>query len=192
MERAWIIILSLALLLAVDSGQAQDRFSVEIAGSSAFATQDLGDADLGTGAGFETTFAYRFLPHLAAYGGWGWHHFSAGTSFAGTDADFEETGYVFGLQFTHPLRALPLDYFVRAGGTYDHIEVEDGDDLSADTGHGFGWQAAAGLVLLRGGNWRLTPGIQYQSLSRDVTVNGVRTDLDLTYVSLRVGVVRTF
>jgi hypothetical protein len=192
--------LSLALVfgfIVVSSATAQDRvlthdrFSVAIDADAAFATQDLGAADLGMGFGFEATVAYRFMPHLSAYAGWGWHHFSADGFLPGIDMDAEETGYTFGLEFAHPLGRSPLGYFVQAGGLYDHIEFESSNE-TMDTGHGLGWQLGAGLVAPLGSKWSLMPGVHYRSLSRDIEVGNVSTDLDLTYLTVRVGLSRTF
>lgn len=196
MRRASVFVISLGLFaassaLAQDRVLTHDRFKVEIGGDAAFATQDLGAADLGTGFGFEATVAYRFMPHLSAYAGWGWHHFTADGFLAGVDMDAEETGYTFGLEFAHPLGTSPLGYFVQAGALYDHIEFE-GDDPAMDTGHGLGWQLGAGVVAPLGSKWRLMPGIRYRSLSRDLEIGNVTTDLDLTYVTVRVGLSRTF
>jgi hypothetical protein len=184
------LLLTASLAFAQDRVLTHDRFSVEIGGDAAFATQDLGAADLGAGFGFDVAVAYRFLPHLSAYGGWGWHHFAADGLVGGMDVDAEETGYTFGLLFAHPLGTSPLGYFVRAGGVYDHIEFEG--DLAVDTGHGLGWQVGAGLVVPIGSAWQLMPGVQYRSLSRDLEIGDVTTDLDLTYVTVRVGFARTF
>jgi hypothetical protein len=196
MRRALFLGLVLGLFAAStawaqDRVLTHDRFSVELDADAAFATQDLGAADLGAGFGFEATVAYRFLPHLSAYAGWGWHHFTADGFLPGIDVDAEETGYTFGLEFAHPLGRSPLGYFVQAGGLYDHIELESGDD-AMDTGHGLGWQLGAGLVAPLGSKWRLTPGVHYRSLSRDLEIGDVSTDLDLTYLTVRVGLARTF
>ena len=102
---------------------AQGKFSFELRGGVSVATQDLGDADLNTGFGFEGILDYRFMPHLGAYVGWGWNRFSAEKSFAGQDVDFEETGYPFGLQFNHPIGSSSLAYYIRGGGIYNHIET---------------------------------------------------------------------
>jgi hypothetical protein len=178
-------------VMAQERVLTHDRLSVEIGGDAHFATQDLGAANLGTGFGFEATVGYRFMPHLSAYAGWGWRHFAADGFLAGTDMDAEETGYTFGLTFAHPLGASPLGYFVQAGGIYDHIEFE-GEDHAMDTGHGLGWQFGAGVVAPLGAKWQLMPGVRYRSLSRDLEVGDVTADLDLTYVTVRVGLVRTF
>ncbi|PQJ26964.1 hypothetical protein BSZ35_18780 [Salinibacter sp. 10B] len=184
-----------ALLLLISTPTvAQDRFGVELRVGPEFATQDLGNANLNTGFGSEVVFSYRFLSHLGAYGGWGYGRMSAdGNSFAGTDIDVEETGYTFGLQFIHPIRTSRYGYFLRAGGIYNHIEVENTDgDITADSGHGFGWQIGAGPVITLGQNWQLMPGLRYRSLSRDIEIGGLNTDVDLTYFTAGVGIMRTF
>lgn len=185
-----------AALLLVGSSQAiaQDRFGIELRLAPQFATQDLGDANLNTGFGSEVVFSYRFRPHLGAYGGWGYARSSAdGTTFAGTDIDVEETGYTFGLQFINPVRGARYGYFLRAGGVYNHIEIEnEAGDITADSGHGFGWQVEAGPVITVGQKWTLLPSLRYRSLSRDIEVGGVSTDVDLTYLSIGVGLLRMF
>lgn len=176
-------------------GEAQQRWSLELRTGAAFATQDLGDADLGEGIGVEGTVAYRFMPHVSAYGGWDWLNFSTDASFAGADAELEETGYAFGLQFDHPFRGETTGaaYRLRAGATWNHIEIEDPDgDVVADSGHGLGWEVGTGVVVPFGDTWRFTPGVRYRSLGRTLDVGGVPNDVDLTYVSLELGFARRF
>lgn len=186
----------LIVLLAfgmTSSAAAQDRFGLLLSLDGSVATQDVGDADLDPGFGFEANFTYRFMPHLSAYAGWGWQRFGSGGSFAGADMDFEETGYRFGLQFMRPLGSLPVDYFLRAGGIYNHIELENSDgDITADSGHGLGWQAGAGVAVPIGAKWRFMPGLRYQSLSRDIDVGSTTTDVNLNYLALELGFHRTF
>ena len=169
--------------------QANKRIYSDIPASS----QDLGDADLGIGVGFEGTVAYRFMPHLAAYGGWDWYHFSADQSFAGADVDVEEAGYAFGLQFVHPLGESSLAYFIRAGGILSHIEMEnDEGDIVADSKQGLGWEVGAGMVFSLGDRWHLAPGVRYRSLSRDIEIGAASTPVDLTYLAVEVGLSRSF
>lgn len=181
-------------LLAPESALGQDRFGVELRIGPEFSTQDFGDATLGTGFGSEVVFSYRFMSHLGAYGGWGYGRASTdGNSFVGSDVDVEETGYTFGLQFIHPVKASRYGYFVRTGGIYNHLEIENSDgDITADSGHGFGWQIGAGPVVTLGRKWRLMTGLRYRSLSRDIEVGSVTTDVDRTYFSAGVGIIRTF
>lgn len=193
MKSTLFITLTLLLLMTTQSANAQNNLSLEVRTGAAFPIEELGDADLNTGFGFEATLAYRFMPHLSAYAGWGWHKFNAEDSFAGSDVDFEETGYTFGLQFIHPLGTSILDYFIRAGGIYNHLEVENDDgDITADSGHGLGWQMEAGLVFPLGDKWSLMPGVRYRSLSRDIEIGNVTTSTDLRYIELGVGASVTF
>jgi len=170
--------------------QAQDaRWAIELRPGAHLATQKLGEVDLKPGFGAELTVAYRFMEHLGLYAGWGWNQFTPDVENAG---HFEETGYTFGLRFQHPIND-KLDYMVAVGGIYNHLELEDEEGkIYGDTGHGFGWQAEAGLAIPLGERWRLTPSIRYRSLSRDLTLGEQTTQLDLTYFSLGVGVAITF
>jgi len=138
----------LIMFLHFNQTIAQDKWSLEFRPGVDYATQDISDADLGLGFGAELAIAYRFMPHLAAYAGWSYNNFAVEQSFAGPDASFEETGYTFGLKFIHPIGESSLSYLVRAGGTYNHIEIENNSgDIIIDSGHGLGWQAEAGLVI---------------------------------------------
>lgn len=187
---------TIVLSLVVFTTFAQDKWSAELRPGVNFATSDLGDAELKTGYGVELALGYRFMPHLGAYAGWGWNQFkSDNNSFAGTgDTDFEETGYTFGLQFIHPLgNSDMLSYLVRVGGIYNHIEVENkAGDITADSGHGLGWEIGAGLQVDLGSNWNLRPQIGYRALSRDIEIGTTTTDVDLNYVSFGVGIAKVF
>lgn len=195
MRRTTTLILSTALLATATAAQGQNPWSVELRAHGAQPTADLGATELNTGFGFEVNGAYRFLPHLSAYAGWDWTRFTADASPAG-DADFEETGYVFGLRWEHPFSGESGNgpaAWVRAGGTWNHIEVEDADgELVDDTGHGLGWEAAAGVSLAAGSNWRVTPAVRYRALSRTLQLDVTPEDVDLRYVTLEVGFRRSF
>lgn len=169
------------------------RFGLELSAGASWATSKPGNTKLNTGFGFEGLFHYRFMPHTGVYAGWGWNRFGADDSFAGTDVCFEETGYVFGLQFKHPISTWPIAYYLRAGGLYNHIEIENSDgDIIGDTGHGLGFQLAAGIDYSLGKNWSITPGLKFNSLSGDVEIEGVTTSLNHNYLSLRVGIIKRF
>ncbi|MDX1393616.1 MAG: outer membrane beta-barrel protein [Gemmatimonadota bacterium] len=192
MKTVAVAIVLCGLAATVVPADAQDRWGFELRTGAAFPTSDLGDADLATGWGFEGTVAFRVASTFRVYGGWDWHRFASDDSFAGADIDFEETGYAFGLLMEQPLASSGTAIRLRAGGTYNHIEVEDDADLTADSGHGLGWEAGAAVVFTLGKGWYLTPGARYRSLSRDLTVLDVTTDVDLRYVALEVGVAKRF
>lgn len=193
MKRSIAFLLGFVMIAVAQITHAQGKLSMELRTGVDFATQELGEADLSTGFGFEVTVDYRLLQHVSVYGGWGWHRFTTEDSFGGGDFDVEETGYTFGLQFIHPLGTSATEYFIRAGGIYNHIELENSDgDITADSDHGLGWQIGTGLAFSLGENWRLMPGVRYRSLSRDIEVGDATSDADLTYVEIGVGFVRRF
>jgi hypothetical protein len=190
-----LLLTTAALMLFTLFGQsyAQDKWSLELRPGVDYATQDIVDADLGLGFGAELAVAYRFMPHLAAYAGWSYNNFAVDQSFAGSDASFEETGYTFGLQFIHPIGESGLSYLVRAGGTYNHIEIENNSgDIIIDSGHGLGWQAEAGLVIPLSEKFSLLPSLRYRSLNRDIEIENVSTSVDLNYLSVGVGLSWSF
>ncbi len=186
---------SIAFLIVLISQTllAQEKWSVEIRPGLKLATKDIDNADLKVGFGFEATIGYNFMEHTAAYVGWGYNRFRAVNSFAGEDADFEETGYTFGLRFIHPLGDSSLSLLARAGGIYNHIEIEnDSGDIIDDSGHGLGWEICAGLDIDMGKNWSLRPQIGYRSLSRDIEVAATTIDAKLNYISFDMGVSKHF
>lgn len=194
MKTKGLLILATITLLSLSGvGQEKEtRFGIELNGGASFATRELGGIDLNTGVGFETVFHYRFMNHLGAYAGWGWNKFSTDDTFAGSTVDFEETGYVVGLQFKHPIGTSPISYYTRLGGLYNHIEIEEGDDIIEDTGHGLGFQIAAGIDIPLGANWNINPGVKFNAISGDIDNNGNTTNLNLNYVMIRVGIVKNF
>lgn len=167
------------------SAAAQDhRWSVELRPGYNISTDKVGGVDLEPGVGVEAVLGYKPMEHLGFYAGWGWNQFSPDIENAG---HYEETGYTFGLRFQHPIND-NLDYLVAIGSIYNHIELEDNEgNIYGDTGHGFGWQAEAGVAIPFCGRWEIAPGIRYRALSRDLTVNEVNTQLDLTYISFGIG-----
>jgi hypothetical protein len=195
MKAKGFIALALATVIStqVMAQESGKRFGFEISGGASFATARLNGADLNTGLGFEGIFHYRFLPYTGIYAGWGWNRFGADNSFAGEDVCFEETGYVIGLQFKHPIGNSPLSYYLRAGGLYNHIETENAQgDIIYDTGHGWGWQLAGGVDVPLGSGWSLTPGLKFNSLRRELDIEGLSNQLDYRYLSVRVGILKRF
>lgn len=191
------VLLSISLVtLLTFTVFAQDdskRFGFELSSGVTMATNKLSGSTLNPGFGFEGIFHYRFLSNLGAYAGWGWNRLGAEESFAGDDVCFEETGYVLGLQFKNPFGNSPVQYYLRAGALYGHIETENSDgDVFNDTGHGFGWQAAGGIDIPMGKNWSFTPGVKFNSLSRDSDFEEITKELNHNYVSLRVGFLKRF
>lgn len=187
------IALSLLATVLTFGQEKENRFGIEINGEVSFVSSDLAGANLNTGLGFETILQYRFMPYTSVYGGWGWVNFNADESFAGPDMDFEQTGYILGLQFMRQIGSSPVSYFARAGLLYSHIETENNDgDIISNTGHGVGYQVAGGIEVAMGNNWSLAPGIKFNSLSGETEIEGMNYQLDHRYVSARIGVIKRF
>lgn len=180
------------LSTTVDAQEKDKKFTFEISGGPSFPTKEFVEG-IKTGFGFECTFQYRFLPHTGVYGGWGANWLSTESSNSVNNMDYEETGYVLGLDFRHPIGDSKLAYYVRAGALYNHIESENADgEILDDTKHGAGLQLAGGLDVNLGKNWSLTPGIKFNYLSRNTNLEGVQNQLDYQYISTRVGIAKKF
>lgn len=192
-KKVFLLSTILTVMSLITLAQNEKRFAFEISTGPSFATQKIVDADVRTGLGFEGNFQYRFMPHVSLIAGWGWNHFYAEKSFAGDNKDFEETGYVMGLEFKHPIGQSKISVFGRGAALYNHIEIENEEgDVIHDTGHGWGWQAAAGVDIPLGKNWSLTPGVKFHSLNRDLKISDVNYELTQNYLSARVGFIKRF
>lgn len=197
MRTAGLTFMAVALLAAglPLQAQAQGRWSLEFTGGPAVPTGDLGDLKLNTGLTFGSTVSAKVMPHLAVYGGWDWVHLSSDEDQPGGELDVEETGYVLGLRFEHPLRGevgFPK-FRLQAGTTYKHIEIEDEEgDLIADSGHGLGWELGAGLVMSVAERFTVTPGVRVRSLTRDLDLGMGERSVDLRYVAFELGAAWTF
>lgn len=188
-----VLIMSSVLSLSGVSQEKEKRFGFELSGGVSIATSKPGDASLQPGAGFEGIFHYRFMPHTGLYGGWGWNRLGADNSFAGENVCFEETGYILGIQFIHPLGDSPLSIYLRAAGLFNHIEIEDGSgDIIYDTGHGLGWQVAGGIEIPMGSKWSFTPGLKYNSIKSEVADGDEYRGINHRYIMLRAGFLRKF
>jgi hypothetical protein len=182
------------LSLGAFAQETTRKFGLELRPGASLATQKLGDAELKPGLGFEFLLEYNVMKNAAIYAGWGWNKFASdGQSFAGVDVDFEETGYVFGLRYTWLLNDNDLGLFAKAGGIYNHIEMEnENGDIMGDSGHGWGWQAEAGVDIPLGSGWKLRPGLKYQSLNRDLEFGSINQNVNLNYISLGIGISKFF
>jgi hypothetical protein len=176
------------------TAQAKEkRFGLEFNTGVSLATKKIDNASLNTGFGFEGVLHYRIMPHLGLYGGWGWNRFGAENTSAGNEICFEETGYVFGLNFKHPVGSSKLSYYVRAGGLYNHIETENPDgDIINDTRHGLGFQLAGGVSINLGSDWSFNPGLKFNSLTRNIKAEGISKQIDYQYISARIGFEKRF
>ena len=192
-KRFTVLAIGLILSLTAFAQPIEKKWGFEFNSGASFATNKLADAQLKPGFGFEGLLHYRFMANLGIYGGWGWNKFTTDNSFAGSNTDFEETGYVFGLQYTRPLGNSSHSWFLRGGGLYNHIELENSaGDIIHDSGHGLGWQAAGGLEINLNAKWCLTPMVKFHSLSRNIEFEGSSKNMDLNYFSFRVGIARNF
>jgi opacity protein-like surface antigen len=187
----FLAILLLLLFSTIVNGQK--RWSAALRTGVNFPTQKLADANLKTGFGLGGNISYRLMQHLHVTGGWDWNRFSADQSFAGAKMDFEETGYNIGFQFNHPIEKSKLNYIIGAGAVYNHIEIENNSgDIIANSGHGWGWQAEAGLSFPITKRVHLIPGVRYRSLSRDFKTGESATAVNLRYMSAGVALSWSF
>jgi len=184
---------ALAVLLSASPLRAQDRWTAEVRSGANVNSNQFATADLKTGIGFGGALGVRILPDLFAYGGWDWQHHRAKAQLFGVSAHVEDTGYAFGLRYV-----LPVAYWarpwVRAGGLYNHVEIEGSSDglLVADSKHTLGLEVGGGLEVALGGPWSLTPGLRYRRFEPTVRFGGVESSTTLSDLTFDVGMVLRF
>ena len=185
--------LATAILLISFNLKAQEKWTVEVRPSLSFPTSDVGNTDTKIGFGFELTGAYKIMPHLAAYTGWGWNQFKGEDKLSNEDVTLNETGFTFGFQIIHPIGTSAFSYIGRAGAVYNHIELENNaGNITADADHHFGWQVAAGIDYEFAPNLSLRPMLRYRAFSNDLEIANVITDLKLNTISFGVGLAWDF
>lgn len=180
MGRKLLLAISL-LVLSSSAAWAQGRFAVDLSAGAAFPTEDFGDEALKTGVGVGFTGNVRVLQHLHIYAGWDYFRFTPKESVI--DQDINDTGYAFGAKFQHPVY-LSIDSWLRLGGIYNHIEVEDdAGDLIVDSGHELGWEAGAGLSIPLSERFALMPGARYRTYSATLSQGTTEVPVDVSYVA---------
>jgi len=185
------MLISLALTIQAQSNNK--RFAVELNTGIGLATNKIAHAETKPAYGFEGVFHYRIINNVGIYAGWGWNHMKTKSGFIIEDATFEETGYVIGLQYQQQIGNSDIDYFLRSGLLYNHIEIENSDgEIVKDTGHEPGLQVAGGIAFPIGNNWQLAPGIKFNALNQDSEINNQKFSLKHQYISMRLGVIKTF
>ncbi len=186
----WLAIIILLISFTV---KAQEKWTVEFRPGLSFPTNDVGNTEAKVGFGFEITGAYKIMPHLAFYAGWGQNQLKGDDRISKENNNLDETGYTFGFQIMHPIGTSVFSYIAQAGAVYNHIEFENtANDITADTGHGFGWQVAAGVDYEFAPNLSFRPMLRYRSLSRDLEISNVSTNLKLNYISFGIGLAWDF
>ena len=184
---------ALAFLLAASPVRAQDRWTVEVRGGANVNSNQFATTDLKTGIGFGGALGMRILPDLFAYGGWDWQHHRAKAQLFGVSAHVEDTGYAFGLRYVVPV-SYRTNPWVRAGGLYNHVEIEGASDglPVADSKHTLGLDVGAGVEVALGSAWRFTPGVRYRRFEPTVRLNGVESSSTLSDVAFDVGMMLKF
>ncbi len=184
----------LALLPVALTAQDQEkRGAFEVNGGLSLSLNMPGDPVVNAGAGGEVLLHYRMTKYLGLYGGWGYNAFRNDYAPAGHSCDFEETGYIIGLQYKRQVEFSKTSVFVRGGYQYKHIEIEDPTgELLFDTTHGPGWQVGCGLDIPMGQKWALIPEVKFNALPEMEDHATADPIPDRNYFSVRLGILRRF
>lgn len=189
--KKWKLAVVLLLFFSLAS-YGQQRWQAQIRPAIAFPTQDLGEAEINTGYGLGIEIAYDFAVFWQAYAGWDWNKFDSEYDSPNGNADFEETGFVLGIRFIHPVLNSRVTWDVGAGGIYKHIETENSSgEIIRDTGHDLGWEIGGGIGYELGNGFSLRPGVSYSSLKAEDDGPGNR-EYKLNYFSFGIGLAKRF
>jgi hypothetical protein len=182
-------------LLVITTAAGQHSASIAFRTAANFPMKDPVGLKLNRGSGFEATGAYKFMPHLEVYAGWGWNTFNEKAAATSLDQQVRQAGYRFGLRFIHPLSSrAKLNYMIGGGAVYDGMEIRNNHgDIINDTRYCLGWQADAGLLIPVGHHdrWQIMPAIRYGELSGELESNLEKGKVDLHCLSPGVSVIWT-
>jgi opacity protein-like surface antigen len=184
----------LASLVISAAAAAQPTVMLEVRPTFAIPVGKLAGANLTMGPAFGITGSWRARETLHLYGGWDWAHFGAKSSFAGSNMDFEETGYVLGLRLERPCpRGHPMALRLETGATYKHVEVENSSGArAADSEHSVGYEVGAGVAFGLGDEWSLVPMARFRALSPEFTIGPASTAGNLRYATIEFTLSRRF
>jgi len=186
-----ILIAACIGLLSTVPLMAQSKWAVEFRPAIHFPTRQFAETNLNIGFGFDGLVSYSITPQVGLYAGWGWNMFPK-DNLTPDEQGFEETGYSFGASFKRPFNNSGINYFFKAGGIYNHIEVENDADIVADSGHELGWQLETGLSVPLGSGISINPAVRYRELAGNISLQGAKTGFQLHYLSLGVGIAKNF
>jgi opacity protein-like surface antigen len=182
------------LLLAVaTTSEAQSRFSAEFRPGFNFPVSDLDEENLGLGFGFEVKAAYKIMPHLKGYGGWGWNSFKTDSKQMNDELELTENSFTFGLELRLPVTDPPITYFIYGGGVWGQLKIEDmGNTINASSDYGLGWQLGGGVEFTLTDYWSLKPDVRYRSLSREFMIMNIPSEVDMNYFAVGLGIMGKF
>lgn len=184
---AGIVILLSSLVFGQD--QNKSKFSLEFNPGVSSHLNKIDNSGSDIGVGFEGILHYQIDSDFGVFVGWGWNRFNIEKTFAGTNNPYEETGYIIGAQYKLTLKNSNYKLFFRAAALYNHIEIENSDgQIAYNTGHGLGFQAAAGIEIPVGYGWSINPGVKFNLLNRNLDLAGISKEISYNYISLRVGI----
>ena len=172
---------------------AQSKFSAEFRPGFNIPTVDLSGEDLGLGFGFEVKTAYKVMPHLKAFGGWGWNSFKTDSEDMNDELELTESSFTFGTELRLPVSDPPLTYFVYGGGVLGQLKIEDmSNTINESSDYGLGWQLGGGVEFTLTDYWSLKPDIRYRSLSRELIIMNIPVEVDINYFAVGLGVMGNF
>lgn len=189
MKTIKIFSLFVLIILITQTLTAQKNFAFDLRGGVNVATEDFGDADLNTGCGLDVQFMYLPVSHFGVFAGWTYNNTDTDRTFVGNNVEYEENGFMGGIEFNYPVFTPEIGLFIRGGALYNKLEVNDADgDLLRETDHEWGWQTAAGVDVKLGDMLHILPTVKFNSLTTEMLDESGMNDANLRYLSYGLGV----
>lgn len=172
---------------------AQHPWSAEFRPGLNIPLIDLEDDNLEVGFGFEASISYKLMPHFKATAGWSYNNFETDQNEMKNSTRLNENSFAFGFEFKLPITESPVSYYVQGAGILGQMQLLDAQKtFNERSEYGIGWQIGAGAEFDLDDRWSLRPEIRFRSLSRDVDIGSSTIDVNLDYISIGIGLSRTF
>jgi len=162
---------TICLILTVTNLYPQSRtsiFSAELTSGPSFAMRETGGIRLKYGRGLDAILAFDLWADVGLFGGWGTSSFSSDGVFR-----YRESGIIYGVQYKIEPLSGKFDYLLRAGRTWNHIEVTDRDwnrGFYYDSGYSEGFYTSGSIRYSAGRGWLITGTLRYSLMNTRLTL----------------------
>jgi hypothetical protein len=125
--------------------------------------RETGGIRLKYGRGLDAILAFDLWADVGLFGGWGTSSFSSDGVFR-----YRESGIIYGVQYKIEPLSGKFDYLLRAGRSWNHIEVTDRDlnsRFNYDSGYSEGFYTSGSIRYSAGRGWLITGTLRYSLMN---------------------------
>lgn len=206
MIKKYLITALLSILFTTLRSQTTTgRFSVEAGSGPSFAMRETGGIRLKYGRGLDAILAFDLWADVGLFGGWGTSSFSSDGVFR-----YCESGIIYGVQYKIEPLSGKFNYLLRAGRTWNHIEVTDRDwnrGFYYDSGYSEGFYTSGSIRYSAGKGWLIMGTLRYSLMNTRLTlpeaiypdgtphskiIINMPRNFCLSHIGVRVGITKYF